>query len=154
MIKTIKAAILVTSMALAFAPANAESNKHVQDTAKAEEHFKHELDFKTSPFGTKKVVDGEVKNVTIVDVRNAASYKDGHVPGAINIPEGDDQDFQGDETHFKGLRKDGFNYVYCYNRDCNLAQRAARKFASLGYPVKEMTGGFDAWKEKKYPVEK
>jgi rhodanese-related sulfurtransferase len=37
---------------------------------------------------------------------------------------------------------------------CNLAQKAAKKFASLGYPVKEMAGGFTEWEKKKYPIEK
>ena len=99
------------------------------------------------------MVDGQVKNVTIVDVRSAKSFKEGHIPGAINLPEEEHNSFKGNETEFPELRKDGYNYVYCYHANCNLAQVAAKKFASLGYPVKEIIGGFAGWK-KNYPVEK
>ena len=125
-----------------------------QDSAKAVEYFENELNFTTNPYGTKKVVEGEIKDVTIVDVRDAKEFAKGHIPGAINIPFDKHQSFEGPETEFPGLRKDGFNYVYCYELLCNLAQKAAKKFASLGYPVKEIVGGFEEWKEHKYPIEK
>lgn len=125
----------------------------VQNTTEAEQFFKKELDFKTNAYATKKVVDGEVKNVTIVDVRSAESYKAGHIPGAINLPDEKYNSFTGNETEFPGLRKDGYNYVYCYHGTCNLSQKAAMKFASLGYPVKEIVGGYDGYKDR-YPVEK
>lgn len=126
----------------------------LQDSKKAVEYFENELNFTTNPYGTKKVVDGEVKNVTIVDVRDAKSFAAGHIPGAINIPFDKYKGFEGSETEFSGLRKDGYNYVYCYEHLCNLAQKAAKKFASLGYPVKEMVGGFEEWKAHDYPIEK
>jgi rhodanese-related sulfurtransferase len=34
-----------------------------------------------------------------------------------------------------------------------LAQKAAKKFASLGYPVRELVGGYEGWVEGKFPVE-
>jgi rhodanese-related sulfurtransferase len=37
---------------------------------------------------------------------------------------------------------------------CNLGEKAAKKFTSLGYPVKEMVGGFEEWKRHKLPIEK
>ncbi|MBX9977497.1 MAG: hypothetical protein K2X98_04560 [Alphaproteobacteria bacterium] len=126
----------------------------LQDSKKAVSFFEDELDFKTNPHGAKAVVDGKVKNVTIVDVRRADAFEKGHIPGAINIPFDKFKNFDGDETEFKGLRKDGYNYIYCYELQCNLAAKAAKKFASLGYPVKEMVGGFDEWEdEDENPVE-
>ena len=126
----------------------------LQDSAKAVEYFENELNFKTNPHGVKAVLDGKIKNVTIVDVRAAKDFAKGHIPGAINIPFEKYNGFEGAETEFPGLRKDGFNYIYCYEQLCNLSQMAAKKFASLGYPVKEIAGGFDAWKEQKNPIEK
>ena len=35
--------------------------------------------------------------------------------------------------------------VYCWGPGCNGATRAALEFALLGYPVKEMLGGFEYW---------
>lgn len=128
--------------------------KEIQDTAKAVQYFSEELNFKTNPHGTKHVVDGTIKNVTIVDVRTAEAFAEGHIPGAINIPYDKFNGFDGNETEFPSLRKDGFNYIYCYQLLCNLGQKAAKKFASTGYPVKEMVGGFQAWKEGGYPIEK
>ena len=126
----------------------------LQDSQKAFEYFENELNFTTNPQGTKQVVDGKVKNVTIIDVRDEKSFAEGHIPGAINMPAKKYNNFAGAETEFPGLRKDGFNYVYCYENLCSLAQKAAKKFASLGYPVKEIAGGFEEWKEHQYPIEK
>lgn len=130
------------------------SQDSLQDSAKAVEYFENELNFKTNPHGVKSVVEGKTKNVTIVDVRSAKDFAEGHIPGAINVPFEKYNGFDGPETDFPGLRKDGFNYIYCYAHLCNLSQKAAKKFASLGYPVKEIAGGFDAWKDHKYPIEK
>ena len=94
------------------------------------------------------------QNITLVDVRAAKNYAEGHVPGAINLPFDKFSRFEGTEKEFPELRKDGFNYIYCYELGCNLATKAARKLASLGYPVKEMKGGFNAWKDHSYPIEK
>jgi hypothetical protein len=33
------------------------------------------------------------------------------------------------------------------------AQKAAKKFAALGYPVKEIIGDYESWVEYKYPLE-
>ena len=93
-------------------------------------------------------------NVNIIDVRSAEAYKKGHIPGAINLPYEQYSSFEGNETAFPGLRKDGFNYVYCYQLLCNLGQKAAKKFASLDYPVKEVVGGMQSWKDAQYPIEK
>ena len=131
-----------------------QSQKEIQDTVKAAKFFEDELNYKTNPHGVKMAVDGKVKNVTIVDLRSAKDFAKGHIPGAINLPYNKYGNFEGAETEFAGLRKDGLNYVYCYELFCNLSLKAAKKFASLGYPVKEMVGGFSEWKKHKYPIEK
>lgn len=144
----------VGSVALFTISAGFCQDSPIQDSAKAVEYFENELDFATNPYGVNRALEEKAKDVTIVDVRDANSFAQGHIPGAINIPFDKHNGFTGTETEFSGLRKDGFNYVYCYEHLCNLAQKAAKKFASLGYPVKEMVGGFDEWKKHKYPVEK
>jgi rhodanese-related sulfurtransferase len=141
--------LLITSSSVCFAASDQPS----QDSAKAVTFFQNELAFKTNPYGTKRIIDEKAKNVTIVDVRTAKDFKKGHIPGAINIPYDQYNGFEGDEKAFPELRKDGMNYIYCYAHLCNLSQKAALKFARLGYPVKEIVGGFEEWKNHQYPIE-
>ena len=63
-----------------------------------------------------------------------------HVPGAVSLPE--------DEWSMVGiLKQDLLSVIYCYSADCHLAARAAVAFAKAGYPVREMDGGFKAWRK-------
>ncbi len=130
---------------------NKNHNK-IQNTAAAVKYFEDEMNFTTNPGGAKAAIGS--KDITIVDVRREADFKAGHIPGAINLPFDKWDRFEGNQTEFPGLRKDGYNYVYCYELLCNLGQKAAKKFASLGYPAKEMKGGFQSWKDHKYQIEK
>ena len=156
----IQVALLLGGCLLAITPevTNAHRAHHktkpLQNSREAVKFFAHELDFKTNPHGVNAVLDGKVHNVIIVDVRTAKDYAAGHIPGAINIPCDEHDHFDGHESEFKGLQKDKYAYVYCYALLCNLGQKAAKKFASLGYPVKEIVGGWDEWKKGGNRIEK
>ena len=52
-----------------------------------------------------------------------------------------------------GLAKDKTNVVYCYTHVCHLAAKACVEFASKGFPVMEMDGGFEAWRENELDIE-
>ena len=52
----------------------------------------------------------------------------------------------------EGLRKDKINVVYCYSQVCHLAAAAAFEFASRGYPVMELEGGFAGWRAHNLPT--
>ena len=67
--------------------------------------------------------------------------------GAINLPKGSWQNAE-------GLQKNRPNVVYCYTQQCHLAAHACVVFASQGYPVLEMDGGFEAWRENELEIEK
>jgi rhodanese-related sulfurtransferase len=123
----------------------------LQDTDKAAKHFECELNCVANPHSVQEALQKKEK-IIIIDVRDEKSYKDGHIPGAINLPYDKYQTFSGDQEKFKELDHDRFTYVYCYDLYCNLSQKAALKFAKLGYPVKEIKGGFEAWKQKGYNV--
>lgn len=80
------------------------------------------------------------KKLLIIDVRTAAEYKAGHVPGAINIPRG--------LLEFKLINKeksaDRPILVYC--KSGARASFASQQLTALGYKnVKNMTGGWLAW---------
>ena len=59
----------------------------IQDTRQARDFFAQKLAFVTGPFE----LDGQIKRreaITVVDVRLPSDYRAGHIPGAINLPQG------------------------------------------------------------------
>lgn len=86
--------------------------------------------------------------VVVIDVRSDEAWAQGRVAGAVHmhyseiaarapqeIPEGTDV------------------VVYCWSPGCNAGAKGALEFAKLGYPVREMIGGFEYWAREGYPVE-
>jgi rhodanese-related sulfurtransferase len=117
----------------------------IQDTRQARDYFAQKLAFVTGPFE----LDGQIKRkepMTIVDVRLPSDFRAGHIPGAINLP-------QGKWHTLAGLSKDRTAVIYCYSQTCKLAAAAAVEFASAGIAVVEMEGGFEAWQKSNLPVE-
>lgn len=117
-----------------------------QDTRQARDYFAQKLAFLTGPFE----LAGQIRrneSITIVDVRLPSDFQAGHIPGAINLP-------QGKWHTLAGLTKDRTAVVYCYSQTCKLAAAAAVEFASAGFAVVEMEGGFEAWLKNELPVER
>lgn len=84
----------------------------------------------------------------LVDARAPEAYADAHLPGAISLPW---QSIDAD-TVASHLPADSLVVTYCWSIHCNAATRAAARLAALGVPVKEMIGGFDAWRAEGRPV--
>jgi len=42
--------------------------------------------------------------------------------------------------------------VYCWRPGCNAVHKGALEFARLGYPVRELIGGYEYWAREGYPV--
>jgi rhodanese-related sulfurtransferase len=112
----------------------------IHDPAKAKAYFEHKLAFTTGPVELDRMIKSGENNLTIVDVREAEDFAKGHIPGAINLP-------KGTWEKAEGLSKDKTNIVYCYTMVCHLAANACVVFANQGYPVMELEGGFEVWKE-------
>ena len=118
----------------------------ISDPQKAKEYFEAKMAFTTGPVELERMMK-QGESINIVDVRAAEDYAEGHIPGAVNLPK--------DKWHtLEGLRKDKTNVLYCYSHVCHLAATAAVEFASKGYPVMEMEGGFRVWKEHDMDIEK
>jgi len=112
----------------------------------AREFFQKKMAFTTGPVEVDHFkTQGD--NFNLIDVRAAEDYAEEHAKGAVNLPE--DQ-----WNSFKGLSRDKLNVLYCYSAVCHLAAKAAQKFATAGYPVMEMDGGFESWKEHDLETEK
>jgi rhodanese-related sulfurtransferase len=111
----------------------------------ARNFFAEKINFTISPAELNQQLQNGA-NITVIDVRATEDFIKGHVPRAINLPEG-----QWSKT--TGWPKERQLVIYCYSQICHLAAHAALAFANQGYSVMEMDGGFAAWKENKLPVE-
>jgi rhodanese-related sulfurtransferase len=115
------------------------------DPAKARQYFADKLAFTTGPVELVRNLKQGAK-LTVIDVREAEDYGKGHIPGAVSLP-------RNRWNTCEGLEKDALNVLYCYSQVCHLAATAALEFATRGYPVMEMEGGFEAWKEQDFEIE-
>jgi rhodanese-related sulfurtransferase len=115
------------------------------DPERAKEYFANKMAFTTGPVELARTLD-HGNNMIVIDVREADDYEKGHIPGAINLP-------RERWSSGEGLRKESLNVLYCYSHVCHLAAAAAVEFASKGYSVMEMDGGFEAWKENDLEIE-
>ena len=118
----------------------------IHSPEKARAYFEDKLAFTTGPIELDRWLKSGEDNLVIVDVREAEDYNKGHIPGAINVP-------REQWENPRGLAKDKTNVVYCYTQQCHLGANACVQFASRGYPVMELDGGFAVWKENGLEVE-
>jgi rhodanese-related sulfurtransferase len=114
------------------------------DPAKAREYFSNKMEFTTGPVELQRAMDHD--EVVIVDVRAAEDYAKGHIPGAISLP----REKWGQPDR---LQRDKTNVLYCYSQVCHLAATAAVGLSAEGYPVMELEGGFEGWRENDLPIE-
>src|SRR6185437_3486993 len=124
-----------------------EETFKVHPPEEAKRYFENMVRFSLGPVDLDAYRREEKRDFNIIDVRAAKDYEEGHVPGAINLPE--DQ-----WESLKGLSSDKPNVIYCYTQTCHLAAHAAAFFASKGFPVMEMDGGFEDYREHEFEIEK
>jgi rhodanese-related sulfurtransferase len=117
----------------------------VHDPARAAEYFEAKMACTTGPVELERMM--KTNEVTVVDVRAAEDYAQGHIPGAVNLP-------KDRWSTLEGLRKDKPNVLYCYSHVCHLAATAAVEFSRKGYPVMELEGGWRWWKNDGFDIEK
>jgi len=90
------------------------------------------------------------KSVTLLDANGSDSYKEGHIPGAI--------DFSATKGKLaKVLPKDkgALIVAYCGGPQCQAYQSAAKAAEKLGYTnVKHLTAGISGWQDAGEKMEK
>ncbi|GAB5601988.1 hypothetical protein FJNA_05130 [Thermus sp. FJN-A] len=96
------------------------------------------------PAAAKQMMD--TLDVFVLDVREPAEFKDGRIPGAVNIPIRDLPKRIGEIPKGKPI------IIYC-----GIGHRGAMGLVFLrgqGYNVKSILGGYKAWTGANLPVEK
>lgn len=92
----------------------------------------------------------EEKKVTVIDVNGTDSYKEGHVPTAI--------DYEANAKKLKEVlpkEKDALIVAYCGGPQCGAYKTAAKAAMALGYTnVKHMSAGIAGWKKAGEKLEK
>jgi rhodanese-related sulfurtransferase len=109
-----------------------------QSTA-AEQHFAAKLQFETDPSDVAAALAAGDEFV-LVDTRGALAWQQGRIAGAMHMPTASIRERAEAEIP-AGTRV----VTYCWGPGCNGSTRAALEFARLGYPVKEMIGGYEYW---------
>jgi rhodanese-related sulfurtransferase len=86
----------------------------------------------------------EEKKIVLIDVNGADSYKQGHIPGAIDFSKAKDK-----LAEKLPADKSTLVVAYCGNENCGAYARGAKAAKELGYTnVKHYKGGLAGWKAK------
>ncbi|MGW4796768.1 ArsR/SmtB family transcription factor [Nonomuraea sp. NPDC004297] len=82
----------------------------------------------------------------VVDVRPAADYAAGHVPGAVSVPLEELRERLGE------LPKEAEIVAYCGGPYCVLSPEAVRLLREHGYDARPLDGGFLSWRRGGKPL--
>ena len=86
------------------------------------------------------------EGATVVDVREVAEYREGHVPGAANIPMGRLPD------RLEELDRSRPVYVVCASG--NRSRAMTDVLTGAGFDAVNVAGGTSAWAQSGRPLEK
>jgi rhodanese-related sulfurtransferase len=113
----------------------------VQTTLTAADFFAAKLTYETDP--SDLAADRAAGAAPVVlDVRDAAAWAQGRIPGAVHVPNAQLVD-RAEEVL---PDRDAAVVTYCWGPGCNGSTRAALTLARLGYTnVRELIGGFEYW---------
>ena len=91
-------------------------------------------------------------NAVFIDARDQWEYGEGHIKGAINIPE---FSFTVDEPKIKNIDKNGILVIYCSGDECETSKRLANELMKLGFKNTFIfLGGYDLWASSELPIER
>ncbi|WP_307865617.1 rhodanese-like domain-containing protein [Streptomyces montanisoli] len=118
------------------------------DPATAAAHFHRRATFEADVSDVHADIESGADSFVLVDTRSTEAYDQGHVPGAVHLPTDEIA-----ERAASLVPAGSLVVTYCWGPGCNGATRAAFAFATAGYQVKEMLGGFEYWSREGFPVE-
>jgi rhodanese-related sulfurtransferase len=88
-----------------------------------------------------------------VDARDPASFYEGHIKGALNVPPGEAGRYL---EEIRTLSRAGLEVItYCDGVDCPLSTELARSLQQSGVPsARVLVDGWGRWRQAGYPTEK
>jgi rhodanese-related sulfurtransferase len=112
-------------------------------------HFEGLLGLETDCWDVHASLGLEQPGFVLMDVRSPQLFRQGHLPGAVNLPHG-----RLIPQNLTEYQADTLFVVYCAGPHCNGADKAAARLARLGRPVKKMIGGITGWLDEGFDLEK
>ena len=86
-----------------------------------------------------------------IDARDQWDFAEGHVMGAINIPE---FSFNPNDSLVNSLNKEDFYVIYCGSDDCEISERLAKELHKIGFSkLAILKDGWEVWLNNQYPTE-
>ncbi|MDQ7904851.1 rhodanese-like domain-containing protein [Phytohabitans sp. ZYX-F-186] len=110
--------------------------------------FEARLAFQTDVADVRAALAGGDPGFTLVDTRDLAAWRQGHIPGAVHLPRAMIP-VRGDRL----LDRARPVVTYCWGPGCDGATKAALELARRGYAVREMIGGIEYWVREGFAVE-
>lgn len=110
-------------------------------------HFDNKFRFETDCWDVHEALAGSDPGFVLVDARSHEMYRQGHLPAAISLPHG-----KLTQASLRAFPHDTLFVVYCAGPHCNGADKAARRLAELGRPVKLMIGGVTGWLDEGFEL--
>jgi rhodanese-related sulfurtransferase len=110
--------------------------------------FEARLAFQTDVSDVQCALAGGEPGFTLVDTRDLAAWRQGHIPGAVHLPTA-----MIPVRAARLLSPDVPVVTYCWGPGCNGSTKAASALVQRGYQVKEMIGGIEYWIREGFPVQ-
>ena len=96
----------------------------------------------------KRQIESKPGNLIILDVREKDAYKEGHIPGAVNIPRGQL------ELRINDILPDPTQRILVYCDLGKISTLAAAMLQDMGFRrAIALDGGIRMWREANYPLE-
>ena len=87
------------------------------------------------------------RGIDIIDLRDAADFEKGHVPGARHMT------LAGLDKDSAGFKRGREIVLYGADGDSMVALRGVFKLATRGFVARELRGGFVVWMRHGFPME-
>jgi len=99
------------------------------------------------------VISLQNQNAAIfVDARDQWDFAEGHIIGALSIPE---FSFSPDNKVLESIKKESLIIVYCDGDDCDTSKRLTNELLKIGYKNSYVFwGGIKEWTDANLPLEK
>lgn len=120
------------------------------------EYYRVETLVSVSPYDLKTALQrGEQDKHVVVDMRSPAEYAEGHITGAINIPNylpSDATGESGEQRIVKAFRQVAAEnpgkdiIVHCYSAACMVSRKVGNMLAGHGIYIKHLNIGWYEWK--------